>query len=240
MEIIRKPSNLVHPDNERRWLRSYERWLSEHGTNPPDKAEMEAAANYADATWENVAGMPTVTGSAVARCADAMGVPTATVPRNLIEWCERFERDVAREASPDEIRKTMQDYGIDPLLARAQRTVPGAGLPAEVPPASLDVDDAAPAKKKRGRPPKAPGAPAGLAGSAPPKPAQKAAGDLEAARERRIKKAADELMIAANEIAAVLGGLEPRFRRDVIELGFSLSKATDDEIALRDRVKQED
>jgi hypothetical protein len=229
-ELIRKPSEKVAPENERRWMRSYERWLEEHASKPPMRDELMAAAAYADATWENVAGLPEISGSAAVRISSVMLCETEKVPEQAARAVAGFEAKNRREASPDEIRTILTAVGIDPLLQRAQRTLPGSGLLAETPPAPLVAllgDE--PPKKRRGRPRKD-----GLAASAPPKPGKgvpvvtgekKLDADIEL--KRRAKKAFEPIVAAGQEIASVLRDVEPRYRPNVLEYARALAETED-------------
>jgi hypothetical protein len=238
MEIIRRPSAKVHPDLERKWLTTYEDYADRHPAEPLDRA-----AAFADATWEGVAP-PTAKSSPdspVARIASVMLCETKDVPAAVIDAAREWERKAGRAASPGEIRSVLAVAGIDPILMRAQRTIPGSGLPPEV----LPVDDPPPASadapKKRGRPRKD----AGLAGAAPPKPKKDAPPvvtgvaktDAEIERLKRVRKTFDPLREAASAIANVLcGGIEPCYRRQVVEFALILATRNDAEDDLKARI----
>lgn len=220
MEIIRHSSPKVHPELERKWIDSYEQYAARHPDEP-----LESAAAFADATWEGVVppNGGKIPGSPAVRVASVMRCETKRVPRAAVDAVEAWENKSGGAASPEEISAILGKTGIDPLLSQAQRTIPSAGLPSEVP--------SAPPAKKRGRPPKAPGS---LAASAPPKPVAAAVSD----REAHIRKAAKKLDDAARNIAQFnLSNIPELHRRRVVELALTHARVYDQEAEMRDAIE---
>ena len=239
-QFIRNPAPGVAPENRRRWERSYEAYVQDRAPLEGQSGEdhMLAAAAYADAQWENVVPLAKISGSAAVRVSAVMGTSTKETPKAAVDAVAAWEAKAEREASPDEIRAVLAKEGIDPLLTRAQRTIPGAGLPREVAVENsadpLQTAPAAPAKPRRGRPPKNPGgtpAERSLAAAAPPKPpktnGRPAAPDPYSERDKHCEKAFKDLRLSAEQIAALLADVPSKFRRQLVELAVEISTMQD-------------
>lgn len=163
MDVTYEPGPRVDPANRSSWQTTYERAVAGGTTR-------ELAADHANEEWDSGKEWPPenarvarIIGSPVARVSEALGCETAAVPKDAIDALRSWEAAAGRAASTDETRAVLGKAGFDPLFGRtpAQRTVPGAGLPPEVPPTPMTTEGQP--QKRRGRPPggknKSPGAP---------------------------------------------------------------------------------